>query len=149
MVVCAFVAACAAKPPPDDPSDEVPFEDDAPGAAEAVADGDEDFVLPAIGPLNKVSSMDRAAARQLAMEGTRKLDAGDAAGALPLFLRSYEHVQVPTLLVMIAKAQLALGRKAHAKIALEQAVYFPAQPDEPSVFGAARQEARALLGGLR
>jgi TolA-binding protein len=89
------------------------------------------------------------AARALASSGLQKLDVGDAAGALVEFERAYALVQVPTILLMIGRAQLKLGRNADARRSFEQVAKWPSTPSEPAVFAHARQQAATLLAGAR
>lgn len=91
------------------------------------------------------SARDRATARALASSGLDKLQAGDAQGALRDFAAADAIIQVPTVRLFMAKAQLKLGQRAEARRTLESVVRMPSHPHEPVVFRHARDEANALL----
>jgi len=103
---------------------------------------------PEPGSLAQSQPSDRATARALASSGFDKLSSGDAAGALRDFRAADAIVNVPTMRLFVAKAQLQLGRKARARRTLESVVRMPSEPHEPMVFGRAREDAKRLLKTL-
>ncbi len=98
---------------------------------------------PATGPAR------RAAARRFASAGMEKLEGGDATGALQDFEQAHALIPAPTLLLMIGRAQLKLGRIDEAERSFEQVLASPVALDEPAVFKHARRTAQSQLNDLR
>ena len=121
-------------------------------AQSAAASVDEE-PLPTVAPappapparhLADATPADRAVARALLMVGVKKLDSGDAAGALVEIQKAYDIVPVPTVAVLLARCLIKLGRKVEARRIIRQVVRAPVEPGAPAAFARARQEAIAL-----
>jgi hypothetical protein len=94
------------------------------------------------------SEADRVAARTLLIEGRKKLEAGDAKGALEFFEKAHALMHVPTTGLDRAKALATLGKLVEAREAALEVKQMPAKPGEPEAFAAARQEAAEAVGAL-
>lgn len=91
-----------------------------------------------------ISASDRATARALASTGHSKLQAGDAKGALRDFTAADAIIQVPTIRLEMAQAQLQLGHTPAACNTLHSVIRMPSDPHEPAVFKHARAQASSL-----
>lgn len=91
-----------------------------------------------------VSAADRATARALASNGHTKLQAGDAKGALKDFTAADAIIQVPTIRLEMARAQLQLGQTPAACTTLHRIIRMPSNPHDPAVFKRAHAEASSL-----
>lgn len=93
--------------------------------------------------LAQTSAQDRATARLLAEEADKKLEAGDAKGALELFQRADAIYPAPTLKLATARALLLLGQFIEAHELLLDVSRSEPQKNEPPPWSAARDSARA------
>ncbi|MDI1476403.1 hypothetical protein [Polyangium sp. y55x31] len=94
------------------------------------------------------SEADRVAARTLLVEGRRKLEAGDAKGALEFFQKAHAIMHVPTTGLDLAKAHAELGQLVEARAAVLEVTQMPAMPGEPAAFTTARNQAKEALEAL-
>lgn len=94
------------------------------------------------------SAADRQTARTLLLEGRKKLQSGDAAGALADFKAAHAIMHVPTTGLDLARAQEALGALVEARATATEVVHLPAAPNEPAAFVRARAEAVAMVERL-
>lgn len=90
----------------------------------------------------------KAAARELAHQGTAALESGNHATAEELFRRAHELVPAPTLSLRRARALVQLGRLVEAAEVYRRTVQAPLGPEAPRVFGEAVRDAEAELAEL-
>jgi hypothetical protein len=83
-------------------------------------------------------------ARTWLREGYELLEQKQYSGALERFSAAYRLVRVPTTGLAVASAQEGLGLWVEANATAMEVINMPPQPDEPEVFGRAREDARAL-----
>jgi tetratricopeptide (TPR) repeat protein len=91
----------------------------------------------------------KAAARQLAQDGARALDAGRYAEAQDLLDRAYQLYPAPTIAVLEARTLERLGRLVEAAEHYELARHTQLGPDPSDAFRVAVTEAERDLGELR
>jgi hypothetical protein len=94
------------------------------------------------------SDADRATARALARAGFDAQQSGRYAIAADRFSRADALVHAPTLLLGLARAQVALGSLVTAHETYERIVREPLQPHAPAVFGKAVEDAKRELAAL-
>ncbi|WP_437281547.1 hypothetical protein WME90_13610 [Sorangium sp. So ce375] len=94
------------------------------------------------------SAADRQTARTLLIEGRKKRDAGDVAGAREDFQAAHALVRAPTTGLDLARADEALGRLIEARETAYEVVHLPLGSDEPSAFTQARATAAAMVEQL-
>jgi hypothetical protein len=94
------------------------------------------------------SAADRAAARELAKEGTAALVRQDYAEAADRFARAGTLVHAPTLTLGLARAQVGLGKWLVALDLYNQILQEGAAPGSPPAFVKARKDARKDLDDL-
>jgi hypothetical protein len=92
-----------------------------------------------------VSDADRAAARELAMQGLQLQQAGDFTGALDRFDRAQAVFSAPTHLLHIAQCEAALGKLVEAAETYRTLVRTPLPANAPPAFVQAQQEGAAEL----
>jgi hypothetical protein len=91
---------------------------------------------------------DRATARSLAREGLEAQQHSQYAIAADRFSRADALVHAPTLLLGLARAQVALGSLVTAHETYERILREPLQPHAPAVFGKALEDAKRELAAL-
>jgi len=94
------------------------------------------------------SAAQKETARTWLREGYEALERGQPAAALERFSGAYQLVRVPTTGLAVAQAQERLGQWVEANATAMEVLNMPRQPDEPEVFGRARDDARALSDRL-
>ncbi|WP_437592801.1 hypothetical protein [Sorangium sp. So ce1000] len=94
------------------------------------------------------SAADRQTARTLLIEGRKKRDAGDVAGAREDFQAAHALVRAPTTGLDLARADEALGRLIEARETAYEVVHLPLGSDEPPAFTQARAAAAAMVDQL-
>ncbi|WP_437899799.1 hypothetical protein [Sorangium sp. So ce124] len=94
------------------------------------------------------SAADRQTARTLLIEGRKKRDAGDVAGAREDFQAAHALVRAPTTGLDLARADEALGRLIEARETAYEVVHLPLGSDEPPVFTQARAAAATMVEQL-
>ncbi|WP_437959830.1 hypothetical protein WME76_09405 [Sorangium sp. So ce119] len=94
------------------------------------------------------TAADRQTARTLLIEGRKKRDAGDVAGAREDFQAAHALVRVPTTGLDLARADEALGRLIEARETAYEVVHLPLGKEEPAAFTQARAAAAALVEQL-
>jgi hypothetical protein len=90
----------------------------------------------------------RARAKELAEQGQELLLAGDAAGALPLLEQAEATFHAPTILLLIGRARVKLGRYVEAHAALRSAAVERIGDDLPEPWKEAQRTAREELAAL-
>lgn len=106
------------------------------------------LLLPASPAFAEPSAADRDSARTLMNEGDRRMEAGDAVGALESYTAAHAIMGVPTTGAAAASAYLKLGKVVEARDLCLAVQRYPKSPTEPAAFGAARMRCDGLLGGL-
>src|ERR1700730_17170783 len=91
---------------------------------------------------------DRASARTLAAEGHQALDAKDYATAADRFARADALVHAPTLMLNLARAQVALGKLVAANESLSRILREDLPATSPKVFFDAQEDARKEIAVL-
>lgn len=94
------------------------------------------------------SESDRVTARALLVEGRKKLDAGDALGALDFFTKAHSIMHVPTTGLDVARAQEALGRLVEARATAVEVTQMPVMRGENQAFADARKAATEKIAQL-
>jgi hypothetical protein len=94
------------------------------------------------------SAADRATARALAAEAHRALDAKDYATAAERFARADSLVHAPTLMLGLARADVALGRLVAANEAYNQILRETIPANAPKVFSEAIEDARREVASI-
>ncbi|WP_437666368.1 hypothetical protein [Sorangium sp. So ce1182] len=94
------------------------------------------------------SAADRQTARTLLIQGRKKRDAGDVAGAREDFQAAHALVRAPTTGLDLARADEALGRLIEARETAYEVVHLPLGKDEPPAFTQARAAAAAMVEQL-
>ncbi len=92
-----------------------------------------------------VSDADRAAARELYIEGVKLQEQGKFDAALERFQRAQSVFSAPTHLLHIAECQAALGRLVESTETYRTLVRTPLPPGAPAAFIQAQQQAGAEL----
>lgn len=93
----------------------------------------------------QVSDADRAAARELYIEGVKLQEQGKFEGALERFQRAQAVFSAPTHLLHIAECQAALGRLVESAETYRTLVRTPLPPGSPNAFVHAQQQGSAEL----
>jgi hypothetical protein len=94
------------------------------------------------------SDAHRAAARDLALQGSEAYDAGDYTTALDRFNRAAALVAAPTLMIMQARCLAALGKWIEALERYREIERLPLTPEAPAPFAQAAAEAAAEARAL-
>ncbi|WP_438019770.1 hypothetical protein WMF18_12200 [Sorangium sp. So ce315] len=94
------------------------------------------------------TAADRQTARTLLIEGRKKRDAGDVAGARQDFQAAHALVRAPTTGLDLARADEALGRLIEAREMAYEVVHLPLGKEEPPAFTHARAAAAAMVEQL-
>ncbi|WP_437639264.1 hypothetical protein [Sorangium sp. So ce854] len=94
------------------------------------------------------TAADRQTARTLLIEGRKKRDAGDVAGARQDFQAAHALMRVPTTGLDLARADAALGRLIEARETAYEVVHLPLGKEEPPAFTHARAAAAAMVEQL-
>ena len=90
------------------------------------------------------TAADKDAARKLIEQGRARDEAKDPKGALEAFKAADEIMHVPSTAIMVANAQVNLGRFVEARDTLAHVIKAPKAPDEPAGFQRARKAAEEL-----
>jgi hypothetical protein len=91
----------------------------------------------------------RAEARELATRGDAEFYAGRCERAVPLWQRAEDAYHAPTILLRIARCQVAQGALVAAAALLERVAGEAPRSGAPPAFFAAREEARRDLAALK
>lgn len=94
------------------------------------------------------SDVDKETARELVFAGDRAYREGDFAQALARYSTAYRLVQVPSVGIEVARAQVALGQLRAAYRSAREVVELPRSSDEKPVLVQARADAAALARDL-
>ncbi|WP_437680805.1 hypothetical protein [Sorangium sp. So ce131] len=94
------------------------------------------------------SAADRQTARTLLIEGRKKRDAGDVAGARADFQAAHALMRVPTTGLDLARADEALGHLIEARETAYEVVHLPRGAQEPAAFTQARAAAAEMVERL-
>lgn len=94
------------------------------------------------------TEQDKLQARAYMNEGERLFSAGDLEGALRSYQAGHEIMHVPTTGYEVARVQALLGDLVEADAVAAEVVAHPVAPNEPPVFGDARQKAQQLRDEL-
>ena len=112
--------------------------------------------VSAASPALAQTDEEKAAARALATQGSEELKAGHFAQALDLVNRAQQIVHAPTHLLMIARAQIGLGKLVSAQETLLKLIRWDLAANAPQAFknaqAAAKEELAAIeprIGSLR
>jgi hypothetical protein len=95
-----------------------------------------------------VSDANKAAARQLVLDGNDALTKNDFAGAADLFSRADKLVHAPTVTVGLARAQVGLGKLLAAQELYNQLTHETLPPNAPAAFQRAIDDASKELAVL-
>ncbi|WP_437718845.1 hypothetical protein WMF45_22000 [Sorangium sp. So ce448] len=106
------------------------------------------FLLLPTGEALAQSDQDRAAARSLATQGAEAFTSGRFEEAIDLLGRAEALVHAPTHLLLMARAQVRLGRLVAAKETYLRIVREELPPTAPSPFKRAQQDAREELAAI-
>jgi len=106
------------------------------------------WVLSAAPAWAAPSAAERETARGQMVEGDRKRDAGDNAGAIVHYRSAHALMHVPTTGLALAQAQAALGQLVEARGTALEVMGMAATDGEPAVFGVARRSAAELATRL-
>lgn len=106
------------------------------------------FLLLPTGDVCAQSDQDRAAARSLATQGAEAFTSGRFDEAIDLLGRAEALVHAPTHLLLIARAQMRLGRLVAAKETYLRIVREELPPTAPSPFKRAQHDAREELAAV-
>ncbi|NLE85149.1 MAG: hypothetical protein GX607_02005 [Myxococcales bacterium] len=87
----------------------------------------------------------KAAARNLALQGVQLAEQGSCEEAIPLFMRAEALFHAPTILASLGECQVRLGRLVEGTETLRRVVREKLPPDAPDAFFDAQRRARALL----
>ncbi|WP_437493449.1 hypothetical protein WME75_20600 [Sorangium sp. So ce1014] len=106
------------------------------------------FLLLPTGEVRAQSDQDRAVARSLATQGAEAFTSGRFEESIDLLGRAEAVVHAPTHLLLIARAQMRLGRFVAAKETYLKIVREELPPTAPSPFKKAQQDAREELAAV-
>jgi hypothetical protein len=96
----------------------------------------------------EVPESTKEVARTLLDEGDRRLEQGDAGGALDAYRKADAIMRVPTTTIEVASTLARLGSLKEARERAAAVLAHPERADEPAPFVAARERARALIADL-
>lgn len=99
-------------------------------------------------PLPAQTAADRETARLLMDRGDERVEQGDYAAALTLYLGAHEIMRVPTTGIEVARTYAQLGQLIEARETALEVLSLPVTADEPRPFIEARAAAAALLREL-
>jgi hypothetical protein len=105
-------------------------------------------LAPRTAAAQPVSDGDKAAARQLTIDGYAALERRDYAGAADLFTRAEALFQAPTVLLGLARARAGLGKLMGAQEAYNRLVHMTLPPDASETFVKAVSDGRRELEAL-
>jgi len=105
-------------------------------------------LTPAIAHAQPVSDGDKAAARQLTIDGHAALGKGDYATAADLFSRADKLFHAPTVTLGLARAQVGLGKLVSASELYNRLVHEPLPPNPSEAFTRAMDDGRNELAVL-
>ncbi len=99
-------------------------------------------------PPPPATDTDKEQARRLVVVGDERFAAGDYRGALEAYRGAELLMPVPTVGLLVARAQVALGQLLSARETLRRVAEQPVGVDAPPAFGAAHDEAVRLEQGI-
>ena len=91
----------------------------------------------------------RAEARAIAERGDTQFNAGRCDKAIPLWREAAARFRAPTIMLRIARCQALVGKVVAAAATLESITKEPLEPDAPTAFEEAKQEAERDLKNVR
>ena len=105
-------------------------------------------LMLAAGAASAQTDQEKAAARELATQGAKALDAHQYAQALDLVTRAQALVNAPTHLLMIARSQVGLGRFVAAQETYLKLIRMDLAPSAPAAFKNAQSVAKDELAAV-
>lgn len=105
-------------------------------------------LAPRFALAQEVSEGDKAAARQLTIDGYSALDRKDYAGAADKFRRASTLIQVPTVTLGLARAQVGLGKLVSAQESYNRLIREPLAPGASPALTKAVEDGRTELAAL-
>ncbi len=105
--------------------------------------------LPLVHAAEVARAENKAAARDLTIEGIRLAEAGDCESAIPKFERAEKLYHAVTILTWIGKCQLQMGRLVEGTETLNRVVREKLTDDAPDAYTDAQKDAQELIAEAR